>query len=308
MKNIALQSIVLCAFLALSACESPPISVEDSQLSPDGQWLAEVSELLGAGRLSVTLRQAGYFSRQHNILIYYLDDKGDPGFLLKWLSNSNLVVAAANERYLPKKSDNIEGIKISYLVYSTDPDSFQDERSKRVIVRKLQFTSTFREHVNIGTPAGAGCEFTVATSDERPEKRVQLRLTADKDLYVKARYSLEKAPSYSYMTISAPQRYVTAAAFDSFPIAKGASTVPVAKGAVIHRNLNSVGNPGWWASQRIDRGDLFSILDRLKSGLVEFKFGLWLDNTEEVYTNLGPANLNTIQAFEQCIAQNTIFE
>jgi hypothetical protein len=300
MKNIALQSIVLCALLAISACESSPISVEESQFSPDGQWLAEVSELLGSGRQSVTIQQTGYFSRQHNILICYLEDKGDPGLLLKWLSSSNLVVAATNWRCFPKKSDNIEGIKISYLVYSTNPEIFQDESSKRVIVRELPFTYTFRENVNIGTPRGTGCEFTVATADERPEKRVQLRLTADKDLYVGARNPMRKAPSYSYMTISAPQRYITAAAFDSFPIRNGATINRI--------RIQSSGNPGWQALQRIDQGDLFSILNRLKSGLVEFKLGFWLDNAEEIYTNLEPVDLNAIQTFERCIAQKAIFE
>jgi hypothetical protein len=302
-----MRLVILSALFALAAC-NPSIYVEDRQSSPDGQWVAEVNGYIESDAKFVTLTRDTIFGK---IPFGNLTNgrTGEPA-LLKWLSNSHLVIAALDEEAFPKEPASVWGVQLTYLVYSTDPNSFQDEKSKIVTRNKIAFSYIFKKELSMATLDGVGCSLTVASLGEQPERQVRVRLTADKDLYFDARQPAHYMRSYSFMTIAAPQhilkspRYVTGAAFNSIVIGARAQ---------INRNYTSVktpvkGNSGWQAWQSINRENLLMILDRMKSGQVEFDFGFWLDNTEEIYTSIETADLRAIEAFEHCIAENKIFE
>ncbi len=297
-RNVISKSVIFCSLLALSNCDPDGYYVEQRQSSPDGQWLAEV-HVFAFGPPRVTLRRAGTSARAYDALT--AGENGNSGLLLKWQGSSQLVVAAADEKFYSKKTDNIDGTNTSYLVYPTEPDSFQLEGSQRILRYNVPFISKFKEQLNIATPKGVGCVLSVVSANEPVGRQIRLRLTADKDLYVGAPQSMK---SFGSMAISAPQyilephRYITAAAFDSFAAGKDTGI----------RNLSQFADPGWQAWQMIGKADLFLILDRLKSDFVEFEFGFWLDNTEEIYMNSRSLDLHAIQQFEQCIAQKAIFE
>lgn len=298
-----------------SFCATTPYQLEQ-QKSTDGSWIAGRYVTEGGcsdGVFRLSLRRA---------------DEPPPGpadFLLspisqhvlfKWLDGSHLLIAARHEDEIPKKPDHFQNVRLSYTLYSDDPDQSRNPETRTVIKRHADFRYQFEKADGVGLP-GVRCLLRL-TVDDQDENLEQLSLTVEAHKTSRAnalrmnggRWVNEVVPEASFGSITAgvhqnyekPVKLVTAASFSSLKTAsledRNFKPLQMAPG----RNA-----PSWQMVWNLDQSQLKSALTEIKSGSVTTKLGFWLENLEIIYTAGAPDNLTEISDFERCISDNAIF-
>jgi hypothetical protein len=67
-------------------------------------------------------------------------------------------------------------------------------------------------------------------------------------------------------------------------------------------------SPAWQIAWSLGKPEIGTVIDKIRSGRFDVKVGFWLDDAETIYSNSAPGDLQPVNDFEQCMADNAIVE
>lgn len=226
-----------------------------------------------------------------------------------WASDRRLLIAAAQSDDIADRREQIEGVALTYSVYSTtDPDRVQDPSAFIAVRRNVEARYRFETDNGAGMP-GIGCTLYVEV-DASPELNVVgLRIGADR--VFQSAHGLEHIGSsilfYSNSDYVYPVEFVTAAALDNIEVEKDGRAVdswerqrtpmPVPAGGL---------GPAWTIMWVLTEPMLQGALDELRAGQFEIRLGYWFDDKEYVYVNSRPGETKPIEDFARCVRSGAI--
>ena len=301
----------------------------ESQRSPNGFLIAEryangCASDSAVVKLSIRPQEGKPPQTKDFFLSTHLSTPNLPDVLFKWLSDSSLLVAipeeSGREKWMAEfrklqKPQKFRGVSLIYAVYSKDPDHFRDATSKVISRKPARFDYRFQTDKNSASLPSIGCSLYMTAPDGQHFNQLSLRLSASKTSAHKARrgttvIDVPERSSASILVsgdyaIANSTGYATAAALDTLlPITETMFNVRASKPI---RAPNGASLPMWQIYWEIGLEDITVATNKIKEGAFEVKVGLWLDNAEVIYPNVGPADLGVLDDFTRCIAENGIF-